>query len=115
MQLAISNKNDDFIGCIGVHNFSYNDTYGYLDIGYWINTEHTKKGYMLEALIGLIKYLNQNIQYKKIFITTDVDNLSSNRLAEKAGFTLLETKTNDLKKPNGKYRDTNIYFLDRTY
>ncbi|MED7788633.1 GNAT family N-acetyltransferase [Francisella sp. 19X1-34] len=110
MQFAIiNNENNDFIGCIGVNTFNYQNNSEHLEIGYWINTQYTKKGYMLEALLGLIEYIKRNIQYTNIVITTDTANISSNKLAINAGFSLFETKFNDIKKPNQEYRDTNVY------
>ena len=66
---------------------------------------------MLEALKGLVKSINKNFSHEKVFLTTDTKNIPSNNLAIKSGFTLLETRLNDLKKPNGLYRDTNVYSL----
>ncbi|WP_150466958.1 GNAT family N-acetyltransferase [Francisella sp. SYW-9] len=114
MQFSIvNNKSDDFIGCIGVNTFNYQNNPKHLEIGYWISTRYTKKGYMMEALLGLIDYINKNIEYVNIIITTDPANTSSNKLAEKSGFILLETRVNDFKKPNGEYRDTNVYAYNK--
>ena len=69
------------IGCIGLKPRRRNR---YV-VGYWANTEYSGKGYMRAALEKLIKSLPGFTFY----LTTDVANVASQRLAEAAGFGLI--------------------------
>ena len=69
------------IGCIGLKPRRRNR---YV-VGYWANTEYSGKGYMRTALEELIKSLPGFTFY----LTTDVANVASQRLAEAAGFGLI--------------------------
>ncbi|MGF6225799.1 GNAT family N-acetyltransferase [Pseudomonas frederiksbergensis] len=69
------------IGCIGLkprHRNRY-------VVGYWANTEYSGKGYMRTALEELIKSLPGFTFY----LTIDVANVASQRLAEATGFGLI--------------------------
>ena len=114
LQLAIINKqNGAFIGCIGVHDFNYKGEESCFNIGYWISSDHSGKGYMLEALRALSDYSFNRLGANKLYITNDSENLTSNKLAKNAGFTLIETINQHIKNTEGNLRDTNVYRLTR--
>jgi len=64
------------IGCIGLR--PGNDEY---EVGYWANQAFSGQGLMREALIGLLDAVDS-----AVWLTTDIDNKASQRLAERAGF-----------------------------
>ena len=74
-------EKDEVIGAI--------DVVGYIDgvpeIGYCLSRKYWGRGYMTEACRALIKYLF-DIGFTKIVIEADVDNIGSNRVIEKCGF-----------------------------
>lgn len=112
LQLAIFNKADGvFMGCIGIHDFNYKGEKNSFNIGYWIGTDYSGNGYMLEALRALSNYSFEKLGAKKLYITNDSENLPSNKLAKNAGFALIETINRHIKNVNGELRDTNVYSL----
>ena len=112
LQLAIFNKEDGaFIGCIGVHDFNYRGERNSFNIGYWIGSDYSGKGYMSEALKALCDYSFEKLGASKLYITNDAENLPSNKLARKAGFTLVETMREPIKNTEDELRDTNVYNL----
>lgn len=112
LQLAIFNKEDRaFIGCIGVHDFNYKGEKNNFNIGYWIGSDYSGKGYMSEALKALCDYSFKELGATKLNITNDAENLPSNKLAKKAGFKLVETICKHIKNTDGELRDTNVYSL----
>lgn len=112
LQLAIFVKeNGTFIGCIGVHDFNYKGEKDNFNIGYWIGSAYSGKGYMLEALSALCNYSFEKLKASKLYITNDSRNLRSNKLAKSAGFKLIEVIKNHVIDTQGKMRDTNVYTL----
>lgn len=57
-------------------------------IGYSIGKDFWKKGYGLEALNQMLVYLQQ-MGYTRLIATTRTENISSSKLLEKAGFSLV--------------------------
>lgn len=110
LEMGIFNKNDGaFMGCIGIHNFNYKGEEKSFDIGYWIGAEYARQGYMLEALKALSHYAFEELGAKKLSITTDAENIASNKLALKAGFLLTDTIEKDGTYGADEERNTNIY------
>lgn len=75
-------KSDELIGSIDV--VSYVD--GSPEIGYCLSRKYWNQGLMSEACKAFINYLFYK-GYKQIVIEADVNNIASNRVIEKCGFT----------------------------
>ncbi len=56
-------------------------------VGYCLSRKYWNQGYMTEAFAAFIKYLF-NLGYNKIHIAAHIDNIGSNRVIQKCGFTL---------------------------
>ncbi|MFJ2983438.1 MULTISPECIES: GNAT family N-acetyltransferase [unclassified Pseudomonas] len=69
-------NNDAVIGCIGLR--PGNDEY---EVGYWVSQAFSGQGLMREALTSLPDAIDT-----PVWLTTDIDNHASQRLAERAGF-----------------------------
>lgn len=114
LQLAIFNKKDrSFLGCIGIHDFNYQGEKNNFNIGYWIGSDYSGKGYMTEALNALCDHAFTKLGAEKLYITNDSENLPSNQLAKKTGFKLVNTIKNHIKNNEGTFRDTNVYILSK--
>ena len=59
---------------------------GVLEIGYWVHSAHTGKGYATAAVLALTKVGLVRPGIDRIEIHHDVDNPASGRVAAKAGF-----------------------------
>ncbi|MCT2536242.1 GNAT family N-acetyltransferase [Aquibacillus koreensis] len=79
-------------------------------IGYWINTEFSGKGYMLEAVKALCELGLNHIKFKRIEIRCESTNLKSRSIPEKLGFELEGIlKNEDFSADGSKLTDTCIY------
>ena len=75
-------KTGEIIGSIDVVNYIN----GCPEIGYCSARKCWNKGYMTEAVTAFIKYLFDE-GFKRIVIEAHVDNIGSNRVIQKCGFT----------------------------
>ena len=66
---------------------------------------------LAEALEALCDFSFNKLHATKLYITNDSENLPSNKLAIKAGFTLIDTIHKHIKNTDGELRDTNVYSL----
>lgn len=73
---------NELIGSIDVVDY----VNGNPEIGYCLSRKHWNKGYMTEALNSFIDFLFKQ-GFKEIVIEAMVENLASNRVIEKCGFT----------------------------
>jgi ribosomal-protein-serine acetyltransferase len=91
------------IGNIGA--FKLNWEVPKCEIGYWLHTAHTRKGFMTEAVTILRTYLH----LRRIEIRSDPDNQKSRRVAQLAGFQLEGILRNECLTAGGLLRNTCIY------
>lgn len=89
-------ENDAVIGCIGLR--PGNEEY---EVGYWATQAFSGRGLMREALINLLDTIAT-----PVWLTTDIDNQASQRLAERAGFKSAGSKLTELdpSTPRPLYR-----------
>ena len=79
-------------------------------LGYWIGKQHSKKGYMKEALDILIPSLFLDLRLNRIEAATLENNLASKNLLNKIGFKK-EGKLRKYLKINGEWQDHVLYSL----
>lgn len=85
---AISCKNKNrMIGVIRLEQFNQNHQSA--EISYFLHKDYRGQGYMSEALKTLVFLCFQEFLFKKLFIITHLENTSSQKVAQKAGFKLL--------------------------
>jgi len=77
-------RDGTFVGGTGLHTRCGP---GGLEIGYWIDERHQGKGLVTEAAAALSKHALTDLALSRVEIHTNPDNLASNRVAEKLGFT----------------------------
>ena len=83
IRFAITLKDsNEVIGAIDVVNY----VNGNPEIGYCLSRKHWNKGYMSEACNAFIKYLFDK-GFNKIVIEANVNNIASNKVISKCGFT----------------------------
>ncbi|MBW3020412.1 GNAT family N-acetyltransferase [Candidatus Woesearchaeota archaeon] len=79
-------ENDALIGDVDMCHFSwYRDTCAELCYGF--AERYWGKGYATEASAGIIDYMFREVKLNKITADTDPDNIASQRVLEKLGFT----------------------------
>ena len=100
--------NDDVVGMIDVVSYSKD---GQPVIGYCLAYEHWNKGYMSEAFKAVIEFLYDE-GFSSIRIAAANDNIGSNRVIIKNGFTLFKQEE-QIIKPNQPKLLINIYKKDK--
>lgn len=76
---------NDFLGCIGVHNISFLNRSA--ELGYWLRLSETGKGYMTEAVKAVEAELFA-AGIHRVVICCDVNNYNSANVALRAGYEL---------------------------
>ncbi|HWO75790.1 MAG TPA: GNAT family N-acetyltransferase [Bacillus sp. (in: firmicutes)] len=111
IRLHIFRKEDnEFIGSTGFHRINWKIPK--VEIGYWLDTRYTKKGYMVETVNALVNFAFQEWDVKRIEIRCDPRNNSSRTVAERAGFTLEGILRNDsLSADESEVRDTCVFAI----
>ena len=99
--------NGEFVGAIGI--FPQSDIHEKsAEIGYWLAEEYWGNGIMTQAIREIVAYGFQTFDIVRIFARPFATNLPSQRILEKAGFTLEARLKNALFK-NGEIIDEVIY------
>jgi RimJ/RimL family protein N-acetyltransferase len=105
-------ETDEFLGSTGLHRIDW--AVPKVEIGYWLNSRYTKKGYIVEAVKGLTQFALNDLSCKRVEIRCDERNTASRRVPERLGFKLEGTIRNDHLDENGTdARDTCVYSLIR--
>jgi RimJ/RimL family protein N-acetyltransferase len=79
------------------------------EIGYWIRTSLTGKGYATEAVKAVSAFAFEVMKVHRLQLRCDVKNRRSAALAERAGFTLEGVMRSDARDHNDELRDTCLY------
>lgn len=85
--------NDNLVGIVGANR--KNDNSSEMFLNYWIGEKYSNQGIATIATKKLIFYLKENWGIKYFYIHSDSNNVVSNRIANKLGFSQLITNTND--------------------
>ncbi len=97
----------EFIGSSGLHRINWETRK--FEIGYWVRTSQTGKGFMTEAALGITQFTINSLQANRVEIRCDTQNVRSARVAQKLGFTLEGILRNDRYDSTGKLRNTMIF------
>jgi len=84
MIVGFEKSSGKFVIGTGLHRMDWNT--GYFEIGYWVRTTETGKGYATESTNALIRYAFKALDAKKIGICHVDGNIGSQRVIEKLGF-----------------------------
>lgn len=97
-----------FIGSTGLHRINWDVRR--FEIGYWVDTKYSGKGYIKETVEGLIHFAVAELDARRIEIRCDTKNDKSRKIPEKLGFTLEGTFLQDDMSADGKsLRDTYVF------
>jgi ribosomal-protein-serine acetyltransferase len=76
----------ELVASSGLHRIDWNIPR--FEIGYWINSRFSGKGYMTEAVQGIADFAISELKARRIEIRCDSRNVKSRRIAERLEFTL---------------------------
>lgn len=112
-ELAIAQKErDTLIGAIMLKDIDY--TTLTCELGYWLSEEYWKKGITSQAANMAIKFAFEELHLNKIMAKAITQNIASNNLIKKLGFTFERMIPNAItQKYSGKIFDDNTYWLKR--
>lgn len=98
----------EFIGSSGLHRINWDIPK--FEIGYWIDTRLSGKGYITEAAEGITDFAFKELNAKRVEIRCDSQNVRSRAIPEKLGYTLEGILKNDGISGEGTdLRDTCVY------
>lgn len=80
------------------------------EIGYWIHSSFAGKGIMALVVDKVCAMSFEDLGLNKLSIKADIDNIPSNKVALKTGFSLVTTHKEDIFL-HGTFRDMNHYSL----
>lgn len=101
---------DELIGVVGLTKVNHWDKKATL--GYWLGKEHWRKGYMYEAVQGLLKYAFTELDLQRIDVCAATQNEPSNGLIKKLGATFEGVaKREHRTKSTKEFVDVNKYGL----
>lgn len=104
---AIADKETDkMIGVIGVMNL--NHLHNRCEISYDLDQNYWKKGIMTNAVKAVCDFAIENFKIHRIEAVILKENIASDKLLTKCGFTL-EGRIRDYKYFKGKYYDIQLY------
>ncbi|MCR6109707.1 GNAT family N-acetyltransferase [Bacillus sp. A301a_S52] len=97
-----------FIGCSGLHRIDWEVPK--VEIGYWLDSRYTGKGYMTEAVERITQFAFQELKAKRVEIRCDVKNEKSRAVPERLNFELEGIIRNDEWSMDGEnLRDTCLF------
>jgi RimJ/RimL family protein N-acetyltransferase len=105
--LVFLKETGEFIASSGLHRIDW--SIPKFEIGYWIDSRFSGKGYITEAVEGIGRFAFEQLQAKRVEIRCDSNNVKSRAVAERAGYTLEGILKNSERDVNGNLRDTCVF------
>ncbi|WLR46597.1 GNAT family N-acetyltransferase [Halobacillus litoralis] len=106
--LVFLKEDRTFVGSTGFHRMDWDVPK--FEIGYWMDTAHSGKGYMREAVEALTAYALHDLGGARVEIRCESENKRSRAIPESLGFELEGILRNDDLSVDGKrLTDTCIY------
>jgi ribosomal-protein-serine acetyltransferase len=106
--LVFHKKTGDFIASSGLHRIDWNVRK--FEIGYWIDTRYSGKGYMTEAVEGISDFAFSELKASRVEIRCDTKNEKSRAIPENLGFDLEGVlRKSSLAVDGTELRDTCVF------
>ena len=106
--LVFKKDTGEFIASSGLHRINWEVPK--FEIGYWIDTRHSGKGYITEAVEGITNFAFQELKAKRVEIRCDSKNVKSRAIPERLGFDLEGILKNDsISVVGNEPRDTCVF------
>lgn len=106
--LVFLKETGEHIASSGLHRINW--AVPKFEIGYWIDSRFSGKGYMTEAVQGIVDFATTELKAHRLEIRCDSANVKSRAIPERLGFTLEGIlKNEDVAVDSTNLRDTCIY------
>lgn len=103
----LRNSDTRLVGTVGL--LIKNLQIPYLEIGYWVRSSESGKGYIGKAIEMLEDYAVKNLEVRRLEIRMAESNSRSRRIAERAGYALEAKIQSDRILPDGTVENSLIY------
>jgi ribosomal-protein-serine acetyltransferase len=103
--------NAALIGDIALMEVSFTDRRG--ELGFWLVRNATGRGYMTEAVAGLVRASYRHLRLDRIEIYCEPQNTASRGIPRRLGFTY-EGTLRHMERRNNRPRDLEVYSLLRS-
>lgn len=101
-------KTGQIIGGMGLCNIELK--HDSAEVGYWLGKKYWRQGITTEALELLMDFAFNELKLHRLYANTLTDNIGSQRVLEKCGFTK-EGRRKEAIKKDGEYHDDFIFGL----
>ena len=105
--LVFAKASGRLVGASGLHRTNWDVPK--TEVGYWIRSSESGKGYITEAVDTLVAFALATLGAQRVELVSDEENLASRRVAERCGFALEGVHRNERRAPDGSLRNTCIY------
>ena len=105
--LLFDKATNQLIGSSGLHRMDW--SIPRFEIGYWVRTSCSGKGYITEAVNCIAKFAFEKLKAKRLEIVVDERNKRSCRVAERTGFILESRKPFAYRSPEGNLINALVY------
>ena len=98
-----------FVGGSGLHRIDW--SVPKCEIGYWVRTSCSGKGYITEAVREITRFAIEDLAANRVEIRVGATNAKSRRVPQRLGFCLEGVLRNDARHVDGTLRDTCVYSM----
>ncbi len=110
--LMVLKEDATIIGGTGMHTLDWEVPK--FEIGYWVRTGYEGRGYVTEAVLGVVDFAFHELGAERLEIQCDAMNERSAAVARRAGFTLEAHQNREARNHfTGELRDTLLFALLR--
>ncbi len=95
------------VGALTIDNFDWNTPR--CELGYWLYSDETGKGYMAEAVRAVTAFCFTRLQMERVEIWCAARNPASARVAQRAGYTLQARVRNAYRDKDGNLTEAECY------
>ena len=110
--LLCMQDDDHLLGAVTVHHFDW--SVPACELGYWLHSGETGKGYMAEAVQAMTAFCFDYLHMERIEIWCDTRNPASARVAQRAGYSLQTRVKSAYRDNDGNLTDADCYFRIRS-
>ncbi len=100
-------EHGEIVGSVGLHLRGRESGF----VGYWCAPAARGRGVTTRAVRRLCRFALEELGLERLELTTDVENLASQRVAEKVGFRREGVLRSHMPTPDGSRRDSALFSL----
>lgn len=109
LRFHMFDKSAKFVGSTGLHRIKW--SVPRFEIGYWVRTDATGKGYAQDAVRALTRVAFEQLRARRVDIRCDDRNYPSAAVAERCGYRLEGVLENYTVGTDGSVRNEKVYAL----